>query len=908
MRRLPCPSPWLLAVLLLLGLARPAWAEVFCVATAVDLQNALILTAANGQDDEVRVVQGTYVGYFVYASTEAKALSVLGGYTAGCAERVLDPVNTVLDGNQTGTVLKLSATTVAAGFVVEGLTLRKGNNSGLGVTVGLGGRVSLQNNLISGNTSSTSSGGGVNLSATTVMIKNNNISGNIAICDGGGLYLYATTVLLTDNTITGNSTHSSNGSSCSPNNGGGIYLKATTATLTNNNISDNTSYTRGGGLCLISTVTTLTNNTIVGNSSGYGGGLYLDFQGNEPQRSLALSNNLFWLNRATPNQGADFYINNTTASQVTLRANNFDWTPNTEFWVGTPVYLDSSNLNKLDPLFVDASTGDFHLQPGSPMIDAGYPGTPDLPDFDIEGTPRVLGSSVDIGAYEYDDGSDPKAILTLTLAGDGSGTVSSNPSGINCGSDCAQAYDLDTLVTLTATPADAHSTFDGWSGDADCADGQVTLTTHLSCTATFSAVRQLTVTRAGGGDGLVTSAPSGISCGAACAAYFYLGETVTLTAVPDAISTFASWSGDPTCPHPVLTVDRACTANFSPLLYCLYLFVYGSGGGTVISTPAGINCGADCEQDYRAGTVITLTAAANANSTFWGWTGPCTGANPICEVTLSAVRGLAAIFNLKTYLLSVTKSGTGTGTVTSAPGTINCGNQCQETFDHGASVTLTATPDATATFTGWSGGGCSGTGSCQVNMTAARSVTASFTLNSYTVTATAGAHGSIDPASRSVAHGSTTSFTVTAETGYSASVSGCGGSLTGNTYTTGPITAACTVKATFVPQVTVVATDNVATEKGLTTGTYTFTRTGATTSALTVSYRVTGTATSGQDYQALGTSVKFPVGASQVTKILVPLQDTLVEPNETVILTLLPRAAYALGNPASARIILRSDD
>jgi len=71
---------------------------------------------------------------------------------------------------------------------------------------------------------------------------------------------------------------------------------------------------------------------------------------------------------------------------------------------------------------------------------------------------------------------------------------------------------------------------------------------------------------------------------------------------------------------------------------------------------------------------------------------------------------------------------------------------------------------------------------------------------------------------------------------------------------------------------------------------------------------VTGTATAGQDYQALGTSVIFPVGASQVTKTLAPFQDSLVELPETIILKLLPRAAYALGNPVSARITLRSDD
>ncbi len=242
------------------------------------------------------------------------------------------------------------------------------------------------------------------------------------------------------------------------------------------------------------TSATLTNNDISGNIAYHGGGLYAAFS--EPQSSVALFNNLFWLNHATANRGADFYIITTTTSQVTLLANNFDWTTNTGFLVGTPVYIDASNLNKLDPLFVDASTGDFHLQPGSPMIDAGYPATPDLPDFDIEGTPRVLGNSVDIGAYEFDDGSDPKAILSLTLAGSGSGTVTSSPTGINCGSDCFQAYDIDTLVTLTATPTDANSVFAGWSGDEDCADGQVTMATHLGCTATFSAVRQLTVTRA----------------------------------------------------------------------------------------------------------------------------------------------------------------------------------------------------------------------------------------------------------------------------------------------------------------------------------------------------------------------------------------------------------------------------
>jgi len=78
--------------------------------------------------------------------------------------------------------------------------------------------------------------------------------------------------------------------------------------------------------------------------------------------------------------------------------------------------------------------------------------------------------------------------------------------------------------------------------------------------------------------------------------------------------------------------------------------------------------------------------------------------------------------------LTVSKAGTGTGTVTSIPAGINCGTDCAETYSHGTSVILTAATDPTSTFAGWSGGGCSGTGTCTVSMTVATTVTATFTL------------------------------------------------------------------------------------------------------------------------------------------------------------------------------------
>lgn len=98
--------------------------------------------------------------------------------------------------------------------------------------------------------------------------------------------------------------------------------------------------------------------------------------------------------------------------------------------------------------------------------------------------------------------------LTVSKAGTGSGTVTSSPSGINCGTDCSEAYRVNASVTLTAS-ASADSIFTGWSGDADCSDGQVTMDADKNCIANFnliSAVQEEIKIKGGGGCFIATAA------------------------------------------------------------------------------------------------------------------------------------------------------------------------------------------------------------------------------------------------------------------------------------------------------------------------------------------------------------------------------------------------------------------
>ena len=252
------------------------------------------------------------------------------------------------------------------------------------------------------------------------------------------------------------------------------------------------------------------------------------------------------------------------------------------------------------------------------------------------------------------------------------------------------------------------------------------------------------VEKVGSGGGTVTSEPDGVDCGATCGAEFKPGTQVRLFAKPDGHSAFVGWmvngAPSPTCPGVGacavnLNAETKVTAEFERLpQHLLSVGFDGSGGGTVVSEPEGIECSAPCSEEFGEGKLITLIAHAEPHSTFAGWAvagepSACPGTGG-CQLQMNGDREVTATFEpIPQIALKVVKVGSGSGEVTSTPAGIACGLTCEGSFDKGSSFVLRASADEGSSFTGWSGGGCSGTGTCQVALAETAEVEADFERN-----------------------------------------------------------------------------------------------------------------------------------------------------------------------------------
>ena len=162
------------------------------------------------------------------------------------------------------------------------------------------------------------------------------------------------------------------------------------------------------------------------------------------------------------------------------------------------------------------------------------------------------------------------------------------------------------------------------------------------------------------------------------------------------------------------------------------LTVNVTGNGTVTSDPAGIDTTSDQSVTFAEDAEVTLTATPATGFKFDGWGGDCTGTDA-CVVTMDGAKTVTATFSEiivdpVEVTLTVTLLGDGGGTVSSGDSVIACPDTCTGTYFEGDTVTLTTVSDAGSSFLIW-GGACSGTGDCELTLTADTDVTALFALD-----------------------------------------------------------------------------------------------------------------------------------------------------------------------------------
>lgn len=453
----------------------PAPAHAAVLKVPADFPAIQAAINAAGPGDTILVSPGTYAENINF---QGKAITVT---------TKKGPKKTIIDGGANDSV----ATFVSGegpGSVLNGFTLRNGRSGfdtpGFGDGGGI--RINSTSPTITGNSivdNRACVGLGISIRFGSPLIQGNTISRNVQQgCSGGtgggGVGIVGSgTARILDNVISGNTLTSANG--------GGISLFAAgTPTIRGNTISGNTATgifpcAAGGGISMVNLSDALiAGNLITGNSAGCGGGIYwLVPSGN---RGPLLVNNTIADNDSAQGSGinADGFdaqtllVNNIIVAQGAQTAvfcgNLNDLNPpmfkaNDVFSPTGSAYggicTDQSGLNgniSATPLFVSPGSGNYHLQAGSPAIDAGDNTAPSLPANDLDGDPRVLdgdGNStviVDMGVDEFNLGG-PTTAVAGSLAVGGSPVVGAQVTlkntttlaKLNTATDGAGGYHFD---------------------------------------------------------------------------------------------------------------------------------------------------------------------------------------------------------------------------------------------------------------------------------------------------------------------------------------------------------------------------------------------------------------------------------------------------------------------------------
>jgi hypothetical protein len=251
--------------------------------------------------------------------------------------------------------------------------------------------------------------------------------------------------------------------------------------------------------------------------------------------------------------------------------------------------------------------------------------------------------------------------------------------------------------------------------------------------------RERTLTATLDGPGRVASEPAGLDCDGSCSAPFAEGARVRLTATPDDGHDVAGWTGCDATSGATCTVtldaDRTVAVRFAPALDApevgtpLELRFGGDGAGLIESDPEGLRCREDCRATFPSSGTVTLHAYPDDGAAFGAWEGCDRTRGATCTVTLTSPRTVRATFDpatTATPTLRVAREGGGAGRVTADAVGLDCGEACSAPVPEGATVALTATPDAGSRLTGWDGCDATDGATCTVAPTEDRDVVARF--------------------------------------------------------------------------------------------------------------------------------------------------------------------------------------
>lgn len=340
------------AALLAMGASLAAHAATFCATTSAELQADLATAAGNNQDNTIDVLESTYdvpAGGFVYDSNSNHSLDLEGGWYGSspghCLFQEFTGNDTVLDGQNTDPVMSIQTSTNTTGNItVRYFTFQKGLGNPPALAVGAvdsTGAIRVENSLFRGN-----------------RVKTDNHEDTIvqAASNVGVVYFL-------DNAVVDNVGFPSNGG----------FLADIALVLYSGDITDTYAVYAN-------------NNTIAGNTATDATPLI----GFRPlgQGTFTVSNNVVW-----DGGPYDIYDDIDSAPNMVFANNDVD-----SFFATPATSID--DINK-DPKFIDAAHGNYRLMGNSPARDAGEnspPGT--TRNYDIDGNPRVVFSTVDMGAYE----------------------------------------------------------------------------------------------------------------------------------------------------------------------------------------------------------------------------------------------------------------------------------------------------------------------------------------------------------------------------------------------------------------------------------------------------------------------------------------------------------------------------